>query len=111
MAIPEPSKRIKRLLRELADRAYAEALRRELSKLHASFLAWQAGQMSPFDLAEEIHRFHQGPNRELYVRYTSSHHEAAVARAVAEGLIPESSLSEEVRIHLEPLITRFKEPV
>lgn len=110
MDVPEPSKRIKRSLRELSERAYAEALSRELAKLQEAFQSWRAGQLSPFDLAEEIHRFHQGPNRELYVRYTSSHHDPAVARAVAEGLIPESSLSEEVRSYLEPLITRFKEP-
>jgi hypothetical protein len=79
--------------------------------LHESFQAWREGRLSPFDLSDEIHRFHQGPNRDLYVRYTSSQHGAAVARAVAEGLLPESSLSEEVRIDLEPLITYFKQSV
>ena len=107
-AIPEPSKRIKRLLRELADRAYAEALGRELSKLHESFHAWQAGKLSPFDLGEEIHRFHQGPNRELYVLYDPRNRDIAVARAIIEGLLPEASVPEEVRAYLAPLLAALR---
>jgi hypothetical protein len=100
----EPSKRINRLLRELADHAYQEALGLELSKLEESFHAWRAGKLSAFDLTEEIHRFHQGPNRELYVHYTSRLHELVVARAVVQGLLSESSLPEEIRAHLAPAI-------
>ena len=105
----EPSKRINRLLRELADRAYEEALGRELSKLEESFHAWRAGKLAAFDLTQEIHRFHQGPNRELYIHYTSRLHELVVARAVVQGLLPESSLTEELRAHLAPEITRERE--
>lgn len=105
----EPSKRINRLLRELTGRAYQEALSRELSRLQESFHAWQAGKLSAFDLNEEIHRFHQGPSRELYVHYTSRLYELVVARAVVQGLLSESSLPEEIRIHLAPAIARERE--
>jgi len=105
----EPSKRINRLLRELADRAYDEALGRELSKLEESFRAWRAGKLTAFDLTQEIHRFHQGPNRELYIHYTSRLHELVVARAVVQGLLSEPSLPEEIRVHLAPEIARERE--
>jgi hypothetical protein len=105
----EPSKRINRLLRELADRAYDEALGRELSKLEESFRAWRAGKLAAFDLTQEIHRFHQGPNRELYIHYTSRLYELVVARAVVQGLLSESSLPEEIRGHLATEIARERE--
>ncbi|MFI5181924.1 MAG: hypothetical protein ACHQPI_11070 [Thermoanaerobaculia bacterium] len=109
MDSPEPIKRIKRSLRELSERAYAEVLSRELAKLQESFQSWRAGELSPFDLGEEIHRFHQGPNRKLYIYYTSSsHHESDVAEAIIEGLIPESAVPEEVRRYLAPWIERLQ---
>ncbi len=107
-AIPQPSKRIKRLLRELTDRADAEALGQELSKLHGSFHAWQAGQLSPFDLGEEIHRFHQGPNRELFVLYGSRYRDIAVARAIVEALLPADSVPEDVPAYLAPLLAMLQ---
>jgi hypothetical protein len=105
----EPSKRINRLLRELARRAHQEAFGRELSKLQASFHAWQAGELSAFDLNEQIHRFHDGPSRDLYVHYTSRLYELIVARAVVQGLLSESSLPEEVRVHLSLSIAGERE--
>jgi hypothetical protein len=91
---------VKRLVRELAVRAYAEALGQELSKLHDHFHAWQEGRLSPFDLADEIHKFHQGPNRDLYVYFTRASRERVVAEAVVEGLIAEASLPDEVHAYL-----------
>jgi hypothetical protein len=105
----EPSNRVNRLLRELAARAHQEALGRELSKLQESFHAWQAGKLSAFDLNEEIHHFHDGPSRKLYVFYTSKLYELIIARAIIQGLLSESSLPEEVRIHLAPAIARERE--
>jgi hypothetical protein len=96
----KPGKQVKRLVRELADRAYAEALGRELSKLHDRFHVWQEGRISPFDLADEIHTFHQGPNRELYAYFTGASQERVVAEAVVEGLIPEASLPADVQAYL-----------
>jgi hypothetical protein len=107
----EPSKRINRLLRELAGRAHQEALGRELSKLHESFHAWQSGKLSAFDLNEEIHRFHDGPSRQLYVHYTSKLYELIVARAVIQGLLSESALPEEIRLHLAPALAREREAI
>jgi hypothetical protein len=107
----EPSKRISRLLRELAGRAHQEALGRELSKLHESFHAWQSGKLSALGLNEEIHRFHDGPSRELYVHYTSKLYELVVARAVIQGLLSESALPEEIRLHLASALAREREAI
>ena len=110
MSAPAPSKRVKRLLGELAERAYTEALGRALSELHESFHAWQSGHISPFDVSAAIHSFHQGPNRQLYLHYTSSlGREHLVAEAMVDGLLPESAVPEEVRAYLAPWVTRLRE--
>jgi hypothetical protein len=38
-------------------------------------------------LSEIIHRFHQGPARELFVRYNTPHVEMAVAGAITTGVL------------------------
>jgi hypothetical protein len=65
-------KRIKRVLREYAGAAHEEELRRVLG----------SGELS-----EIIHRFHQGPARDLYVRYDTDRLEMAVAYAITVGIL------------------------
>jgi hypothetical protein len=104
-----PSSEMKRVLRELSERAYREELSRELGVLYALFQAWQAGDRSPFEVNAAIHTFHQGPNRELFRFYTKAPRESVVARAVAEGLLPEASLPEALRTQLAPAIERERD--
>ena len=100
---------LKRLLRELSERAYREALSRELRSLFVIFEAWQSGDKSPFDVSDAIHAFHHGPNRDLYLFYTEAPRELVVARAIAEGLLPETSVPETVQTHLAAAIARERE--
>src|ERR1700752_2461177 len=80
-------KRIKRGLRQLADRAYELEVARELASLEGEFWRWHRGESTPFDVSEAIHRFHEGPARDLYVGYTSRHPKAAVAHAIHSGIL------------------------
>src|SRR5687767_3090073 len=66
----EPSKRVKRALRELARRGYEIELGRELAGLQGEFARWQRWEISALDLEQAIHRFHQGPARDLYLAYS-----------------------------------------
>ncbi len=105
----EASKRVRRLLRECVGRAYEAALARELADLHVQFHRWETGELSAFDLSDEIHRFHNGPSRELYNRYSSNLHEMLVAHAIVTGLIEGSSVPEEVLVHISPELERERE--
>ena len=66
----EHSKRIKKLRSEWLGEAYERELRRELTKLDASFEAWRQGEIDSWDLCDRIHKFHNGASRELYKQYT-----------------------------------------
>jgi hypothetical protein len=59
-------KRIKRLLREYAGAAHEEELRRALLPVSEAFGQWARRELSSGELSEIIHRFHQGPARELW---------------------------------------------
>ncbi len=105
----EPNKHIKRLAREWVGRAYKAALGHELSALQGAFTRWQAGELDAFELAEQIHRFHDGPNRELFKLYTSPLHDFLLVRAVLEGHVQEAELPEELRLYIAPLLARERE--
>lgn len=79
----EAPKRIKRLLRELAAKAHEEELRRALTPLAKAFDRWSRGEVDSFELSDLIHEFHQGPSRDLFVRYTRRPHDSTVVYAAA----------------------------
>lgn len=56
-------------LRRLAGLAYERELAHELTTIEAAFRAWRAGELSPFDLSDRIHAFHNGVARDLFVTY------------------------------------------
>jgi hypothetical protein len=64
-------KRVKRLLGEAAGAAYEEELRRALLPVAGAFKRWEPGALASGDLSDIIHRFHQGPSRELFLRYNT----------------------------------------
>ncbi len=77
----------RRRLRELGGIAYERDLSAELTKLETEFTRWRAGEVDAFDLSEVIHRFHQGPSRELFLKYDHSHLDLAVAHAIHRGVL------------------------
>src|SRR5207249_8526774 len=85
-------KRIKRLLREYAGAAHEEELRRELVSVAEAFKRWEHGDLASGDLSEIIHRFHQGPARDLYVRYNTVRLELAVAYAITAGILERQTI-------------------
>ena len=86
------SKHVRKLLRQAADEAYRRELDRELQALQAAFERWQRRDVTAFDLADRIHQFHQGPSRELYVRYSDTDPHFAVAGAVDRGILQQDEL-------------------
>lgn len=96
----ETPKRIRRLLREHAADAHEEELRRALLPVAEAFRRWERGELGSGELSETIHRFHQGPARQLFVRYNTPHLELAVAYAITVGILDRQKIPAELRDHL-----------
>ena len=93
-------KRIKGLLREYAGAAHEEELPRALVTVAEAFKRWEHGDLASGDLSEIIHRFHQGPARDLYVRYNTVRLELAVAYAITAGILDRQTIPAELLAHL-----------
>ena len=93
-------KRIKRLLREHGGRAHDEELRRALVPVAEAFKRWEHGELGSAELSDLIHRFHQGPARELFARYNNPHMELAVAHAITVGVLDRQTIPAELLDHL-----------
>jgi hypothetical protein len=102
-------KRIKRLLREYAGAAHEEELRRALLPVSEAFGRWASGELSSGELSEIIHRFHQGPARELWVRYGTSHLEMPVAFAITTGVLARETIPAELLEHLAGALRFYEE--
>lgn len=102
----EFNRREKSELRDLASEAWAEELNAALLELYEEFGKWGGDSLSPFDLNDKIHEFHNGISRELYVRY-SGKPEFEVARGIAKGYISEEHVSESLLEKLQSLIEFF----
>jgi len=98
--VNEVAKRVKRALRDLAAEAHEEELRRALRPLAEAFEAWKLGKLSSGDLVEAIHAFHQGPARELFLKYDRRLRNSSVAQAIASGVISKEKVPREVLDHL-----------
>ncbi len=101
MAMPEYPKSVKRSLRALAGMAFEEEMRRALSDLAQSFDAWRAGQIDVWELDQQVHKYHNGPARELYKLYNDSPVDMAVAYAIVRGIIGRESVPAEMEPYLE----------
>ena len=84
-------------------------LEEALRPLHEDFDAWKKGEVSVFDLSDQIHKFHDGRSRELFKLYSGSVEAWWIAHAVARGVIDESALSDDLRAELNEDIEVFRE--
>jgi hypothetical protein len=92
---PNLTKAQRRRLRELGGTAYERDLSEHLTALESEFKRWRAGEIDAFALSEAIHRFHQGPARELFSKYEPSHLDFAVAHAIHRGILSEDEAGAE----------------
>jgi hypothetical protein len=97
---------IKKSFRPVVAAAHEAELRRALESLGSSFEEWQSGKIDSFELADRIHTFHNGPNRDIYVRFTSRlDPRVLVEYALKEQLIQKKAIPRELWLYLEPLIS------
>lgn len=104
----EYPKRMKRLIREYAARAYEAELGRALGELEQQFAVWRSGHIRAGELSDRIHAFHQGPARELWSRYNAGLDDMQVAYAIVSELLPRDELPAEVLEALQPVISFYE---
>jgi hypothetical protein len=105
----ELTKSQRKHIRSLAQRAYEKELSQALNSLHERFQKWHANEISPWDLSEDIHKYHDGTARDLYKFYEMTRNfEFSVAHAVANGVLDFEEIEENCRPLLQLKIDHLR---
>ena len=107
--MPEISKKLKKMLRQHASRAWEAEMQAALQALEAKFSQWKKGTISSAELNDAIHEYHDGISRDIWRRFSTNKPRMPLAYAVASGLITEKSLPAEVLEHIESTVEYFRE--
>ena len=102
------SQSVKRSLRQLAAIAHEREVAVHLTRLAESFEQWKAGTLETWELTDRIHRFHDGPSRELFNTYNSRRPDVAVAHALVTGILKESEVPPEVTTAIANAIAFYR---
>jgi hypothetical protein len=103
------TKETKRAIRKLSAMAHSKELDRELDSLNQQFIRWKSGEITPHELSDAIHTFHDGISRELFTRYTSSSVPIqAVAYALINGTLTENDLPDCAKAVVLDLVSLIK---
>ncbi len=82
------SKKAKKEIRRLAGLAHDRELEKALSDLNLKFKQWEKKELDPFELDDEIPKFHNKISREIFKKYNSYNMEDHfVAIAIVNGII------------------------
>jgi len=74
-----------------------------------AFKCWERKELDSGELSEIIHRFHQGPARDLWGRYNTGYLEMAVAFAITTGVLSRDSIPAELLDHLAGPLRFYEE--
>ena len=80
-------------IRQIADLAWERGLRIELRKIAVAMEEMESGRLTPFDVTDHIHRFHDGASRDLYNQFSSSLPWLAVCRAYFDGVLTDDDIT------------------
>jgi hypothetical protein len=94
----EISKETRKRLRELKAIAHAKEIEIHLFKISKKFDDWKSKKTDCWDLCDHIHQFHDGIQRDLFNFYNAKgiNDMAAVARALALGILKKEDIPDEV---------------
>ena len=101
------SKSESKALRALASLAYERELSAALAQLQGQFDDWLAGKLSPFDLSDFIHKFHDSTARQLYTFY-SGKPAPCVAYALTTGVLSEQEVSKDLASKLHDMVEFYR---
>lgn len=90
------TKQIRKALLSYAALAHERELKSALDILANDFERWRAGEISSFDLSDNIHEFHNRTAVDIWKKYNGLDPEFAVAGAIIRGFLDRSELPSEV---------------
>jgi hypothetical protein len=93
-------KQLKRLVREWAGIAHERELSRALLELRKHFDRWQRGEIVASELNDLIHKYHEGPAREVWKHYATNRLEPAIGFCIASGILRRDELPPELSAHV-----------
>jgi len=100
----------KRHLGELASRAYERELAIVLDGLYERFRKWKSNEITPWDLQEELHHYHNGTARDLHKIYEMVNDpRVAVAQAIAKGIMDITEVNEHCRSLVDGLVAYYRQ--
>ena len=99
----------RRELRDLQGIAWERELSSALEQLQKDFRSWEKGDISPFELNDRIHRFHDGRSRQLFNIYSGSLDTFWLDHVIARGVIDESEVSDGLLAIFRAGIDRYRE--
>ena len=99
----------RRELRDLQGIAWERELTGALEELQKDFQSWNNGDISPFELNDRIHCFHNGPSRQLFNTYSGSLDTLWLDQVITRGVIEESEVSEGLLAIFRAGIERYRE--
>ncbi len=102
-------KRVRRALRELAGAGHEAALRQALKPVADALDRMRRGEISPVEVSEIIHEFHQGAARWIWASHASLDPAQLVARGVASGVLPRERVPADILAALEPKILVYQD--
>jgi hypothetical protein len=105
------SKRMRRVLRQLAGVAYERELERLLKKLEVSFDRRRRGELDAAALVAEVDDFAKGHARRRLSRMYESDAivDMVVAQAIVRGVLTQDEVPAEVHVALERAITFYRQ--
>jgi hypothetical protein len=107
--MPEYSKAVKRKMNELLTLAWERELSEHLQALSGKFDEWKNKKINVWDLADHIHKFHNGPSRDLYNLYNDKMEVPVIARAVAKKLLLREEIPDNIYELIETCLSMFEE--
>jgi hypothetical protein len=106
---PNLTKEQRQRIRALGAVAHERELSDALAKLESEFKGWRAGEVDAFEMAQKIHRFHQGPARELFSKYDHATLDLAVAQALHREILSQEEAGPLVMQALESTLAFLRE--
>ena len=101
------SKGIRKKFRELANLAWQRELDRDIASLAERFDEWRKKKIDCFELNELIHKFHNGPSREIWKKHNYFDADAITAMAVASGILKREEIPQDILQYIETEIELY----
>ena len=105
----ELTKKQRKHIREMSGVSYERELATALDKLLTAFQKWKQGEISLFDLNEEIHQYHNGTARDLYKQYVMGDPDMAVLFALVKGILKIEELDKDCQTFYKKRLDRLQE--